>query len=55
MTSGSTSLFQPGSHLWKAACPLKTPVDAAAFKTYMFPLLFFKQPWEVHEEVHRWR
>lgn len=39
----ATSLSQLESHLWKAAWLLKGPVDAADFKTYIFPLLFFKR------------
>ena len=31
------------SHLWEAANILRGPVDAADFKTYVFPLLFFKR------------
>ncbi len=30
------------SHLWESANILRGPVDAADFKTYIFPLLFFK-------------
>ena len=35
--------IQPGmlsSHLWETANILRGPVDAADFKTYIFPLLF---------------
>ena len=36
------------SHLWEAANILRGPVDAADFKTYIFPLLFFKRISDVH-------
>jgi type I restriction enzyme M protein len=38
------------SHLWEAANILRGPVDAADFKTYVFPLLFFKRLSDVHDE-----
>jgi type I restriction enzyme M protein len=38
------------SHLWEAANILRGPVDAADFKTYVFPLLFFKRISDVHDE-----
>src|SRR6202035_426774 len=31
------------NHLWESANILRGPVDAADFKTYVFPLLFFKR------------
>lgn len=31
------------SQLWEAANILRGPIDAADFKTYTFPLLFFKR------------
>ena len=41
------------NHLWKAANILRGPVDAADFKTYIFPLLFFKRISDVYdEEMH---
>lgn len=48
----ANSLSQLESHLWKAAWLLKGPVDAADFKTYIFPLLFFKRLSDVHDEEH---
>ena len=45
------SLSQLESHLWAAANILRGPVDAAAdFKTYIFPLLFFKRISDVYDE-----
>jgi type I restriction enzyme M protein len=44
------ALSQLESHLWEAANILRGPVDAADFKTYVFPLLFFKRLSDVHDE-----
>jgi type I restriction enzyme M protein len=38
------------SHLWESANILRGPVDAADFKTYIFPLLFFKRVSDVFDE-----
>lgn len=38
------------NHLWEAANILRGPVDAADFKTYIFPLLFFKRVSDVWDE-----
>src|SRR3977135_2419948 len=40
------------SHLWEAANILRGPVDAADFKTYIFPLLFFKRISDVYDEEY---
>jgi type I restriction enzyme M protein len=40
------------SHLWEAANILRGPVDAADFKTYVFPLLFFKRISDVYDEEY---
>ncbi|MBA3533833.1 MAG: SAM-dependent DNA methyltransferase [Ardenticatenales bacterium] len=37
-------------YLWEAANILRGPVDAADFKTYIFPLLFFKRICDVYDE-----
>ncbi len=46
------TLSQLQSHLWEAANILRGPVDAADFKTYVFPLLFFKRISDVHDEEY---
>ena len=48
----SLTLTKLESHLWEAANILRGPVDAADFKTYVFPLLFFKRISDVHDEEH---
>jgi type I restriction enzyme M protein len=53
MTPSPVSLDQLESHLWEAANILRGPVDAADFKTYVFPLLFFKRISDVHDEEYR--
>ena len=47
-----TSLSQLESHLWESANILRGPVDAADFKTYIFPLLFFKRICDVWDEEY---
>lgn len=51
----TTSLDLPAleSHLWEAANILRGPVDAADFKTYIFPLLFFKRISDAYDEETR--
>jgi len=44
------SLNQLEAHLWESANILRGPVDAADFKTYIFPLLFFKRICDVWDE-----
>ena len=50
--SDPLTLSQLESHLWEAANILRGPVDAADFKTYVFPLLFFKRISDVHDEEY---
>jgi len=52
MNNGATTLSQLESHLWEAANILRGPVDAADFKTYVFPLLFFKRISDVYDEEY---
>lgn len=47
-----TLLSQLESHLWESANILRGPVDAADFKTYIFPLLFFKRISDVNDEEY---
>jgi type I restriction enzyme M protein len=44
------TLSQLEAHLWEAANILRGPVDASDFKTYIFPLLFFKRISDVYDE-----
>jgi type I restriction enzyme M protein len=46
----SVSLRTLESHLWEAANILRGTVDAADFKTHIFPLLFFKQLADAFDE-----
>ena len=48
--SDALSISQLSNHLWEAANILRGPVDAADFKTYIFPLLFFKRISDVYDE-----
>src|SRR5206468_4769296 len=48
----ATILNQLESRLWEAANILRGPVDAADFKTYVFPLFFFKRLSDVHDEEY---
>jgi type I restriction enzyme M protein len=47
------SLSELESHLWEAANILRGPVDAADFKTYVFPMLFFKRISDVFDEEYQ--
>jgi type I restriction enzyme M protein len=53
MTAIEITLSQLESHLWEAANILRGPVDAADFKTYVFPLLFFKRISDAHDEEYQ--
>lgn len=49
----SYSLSQLQQHLWDAANLLRGPIDAADFKSYIFPLLFFKRICDVYDEEYQ--
>jgi type I restriction enzyme M protein len=53
LPGNSISLSRLESHLWEAANILRGPVDAADFKTYVFPLLFFKRISDVYDEEYQ--
>jgi len=53
VTKHTVTLGLLESHLWEAANILRGPVDAADFKTYVFPLLFFKRISDVHDEEYQ--
>ena len=50
MIKTKLTLPQIEQYLSKAAWILKGPVDAADFKVYIFPLLFFKRISDVYDE-----
>ena len=51
--NSSITTTQLSNYLWEAANILRGPVDAADFKTYIFPMLFFKRISDVHDEEHQ--
>lgn len=51
--NGQLALSELERHLWESANILRGPIDAADFKTYIFPLLFFKRISDVHSEEHQ--
>jgi type I restriction enzyme M protein len=50
MANDCLELSTLSNHLWESANILRGPVDAAEFKTYIFPLLFFKHISDVYDE-----
>lgn len=46
----SISLDELKSFLWGAATRLRGQIDAAGYKEYIFPLLFFKRISDVYDE-----
>lgn len=47
---GQISLDEMKSFLWSAATRLRGQIDAAGYKEYIFPLLFFKRISDVYDE-----
>lgn len=45
-----TTLLQLEAHLWEAAHIITGPIDASDYKTYIFPILFFKRISDVYDE-----
>ena len=41
------------AHLWHAAHIITGPIDASDYKTYIFPILFFKRISDVYDEEYR--
>ncbi|MCX7292055.1 class I SAM-dependent DNA methyltransferase [Janthinobacterium sp.] len=53
MREAEVTLGELESHLWESANILRGPVDAADFKTYIFPLLFLKRICDVWDEEYQ--
>jgi type I restriction enzyme M protein len=47
---GVVELSELEAHLWESANILRGPIDQADFKSYVFPLLFFKRICDVYDE-----
>ena len=47
---GQISLDEMKTFLWGAATRLRGQIDAAGYKEYIFPLLFFKRISDVYDE-----
>ncbi len=46
------SLQELERHLWEAAHIITGPIDASDYKTYIFPVLFFKRVCDVYDEEY---
>lgn len=53
MREAKVTLSELENHLWESANILRGPVDAADFKTYIFPLLFLKRICDVWDEEYQ--
>jgi type I restriction enzyme M protein len=52
-TAGRVTLAELESHLWESANILRGPIDQADFKSYVFPLLFFKRICDVYDDEYQ--
>lgn len=52
ITNREISLSELEQYLWGVANILRGPVDKADFKSYIFPLLFFKRISDVYDEEY---
>src|SRR3990170_4952146 len=52
ITNDKITLSELEQYLWGAANILRGPVDKADFKSYIFPLLFFKRISDVYDEEY---
>jgi len=52
MSNEKMSLSELEQFLWGAANILRGPIDKADFKSYIFPLLFFKRISDVYDEEY---
>jgi len=52
-TQTQISLKDLEAHLWHAAHIITGPIDASDYKTYIFPILFFKRISDVYDEEFR--
>ena len=52
MSEDSVTLRELERHLWEAAHIITGPIDASDYKTYIFPVLFFKRVCDVYDEEY---
>ena len=52
MSGDSITLQELERHLWEAAHIITGPIDASDYKTYIFPVLFFKRVCDVYDEEY---
>ena len=51
--NNNLSLSNLERHLWEAAHIITGPIDASDYKTYIFPILFFKRVSDVYDEEYK--